>query len=219
MIRRGWSTRLCDENDFALAIADYLREALEALSLKAKIKSRVAAAMDAIGQVEMQFAEGVTVSMKAGQRPSTRSVLEDRLRLALTHLGEVADTQGRGVALLFDEAHTVYDRSAKRQYPLGALLSALVAAQDDDDRPLPLVLCGLPPLTGNIHAARSNAERLFRAEEIAASTTSSSSPAIATHAKPTREHCESPPHSAASASPRPTSTRRRTAPAAHSPRA
>jgi hypothetical protein len=168
VIRRDWSTRLCDENDFALAIADYLRDALEALSLKAKIKNRVAAAMDAIGQVEMQLAEGVTVSIRAGQRPSTRSVLEDRLRLALTHLGEVADAQGRGVALLFDEAHTVYDRSAKRQYPLGALLSALVAAQDDDDRPLPLmlVLCGLPPLTGNIHAARSNAERLFRAEEI-----------------------------------------------------
>ncbi len=168
VIRRDWSTRLCDENDFALAIADYLREALEALSLKAKIKNRVEAAMDAIMQVEMQLAEGVTVSMRAGQRPSTRSVLEDRLRLALTHLGEVANAQNRGVALLFDEAHTVYDRSTKRQYPLGALLSALVAVQDDDYRPLPLmlVLCGLPPLTGNIHAARSNAERLFRAEEI-----------------------------------------------------
>ena len=44
----------------------------------------------------------------------------------------------------------------------------MVAAQDDDDDPLPvmLVLCGLHPLTGNIHAARSNAERLFRAAEI-----------------------------------------------------
>ncbi len=166
VIRRDWSARLCDENDFAMAIADYLREALEALSLKAKIKNRVTAAMDAIGQIEMQLAEGVTVSMRAGQRPPARSVLEDRLRLALTHLGEVADAQGRGVALLFDEAHTVHDRSAKRQYPLGALLSALVAVQDDDDRPLMLVLCGLPPLTSNIHAARSNAERLFRAEEI-----------------------------------------------------
>jgi hypothetical protein len=41
--------------------------------------------------------------------------------------------------------------------------------QDDDEHPSPvmLVLCGLPSLTGNIHAARSNAERLFRAEELA----------------------------------------------------
>lgn len=168
VIRRDWSTRLCQENDFAVAMAAYLREAAEALSLKTKIKNRVTAAIEAIGQVEMQLAEGVTVSMRAGQEQSAPSVLEDRLRLALTHLGEVASGQGRGVALLFDEAHTVHDRGVKRQYPLGALLSALVAAQDDDDRPLPLmlVLCGLPPLTGNIHAARSNAERLFRAEEI-----------------------------------------------------
>ncbi len=168
MIRRDWTARLCNESDFAQALADYMREALEALSLKAKIKSRIAAAMQAIGQVEMQLPEGITVSMGTGKQPSQRAVLEDRLRLALTHLGEVADAQGRGVALMFDEAHTVHDRGAKHQYPLGALLSALVAVQDDDDRPLPvmLVLCGLPPLTGNIHAARSNAERLFRAEEI-----------------------------------------------------
>ena len=80
----------------------------------------------------------------------------------------MARAQGRGVALLFDEAHSVYDRPTKGQYPLGALLSAIVAAQDDDDDPLPitLVLCGLPSLVRNIHAARSNAERLFRADLI-----------------------------------------------------
>jgi hypothetical protein len=99
VIRRDWSARLCEEVDFAAAIADYLREAVEALSVKAKIKNRVTAA--------------------------TRA--------------------------------------------LGGLLSAIVAAQDDDENPLPvmLVLCGLPLLTHNLHAARSNAERLFRAEEIA----------------------------------------------------
>ncbi|MGD0453687.1 MAG: ATP-binding protein [Solirubrobacteraceae bacterium] len=168
VVRRDWSARFCEEADFATAIAGYLREAVEALSVKAKIKSRAAAAMKAIGQVQVQLADGVTVSVRAGTEPAVSSVLEDRLRVALTHVGEIAQAQGRGVALLFDEAHSVYDREAKRQFPLGALLSALVAVQDDDERPLPvmLVLCGLPPLTGNIHAARSNAERLFRAEEI-----------------------------------------------------
>jgi hypothetical protein len=168
VVRRDWSTRFCEEADFATAIAGYLREAVEALSVKAKIKNRAAAAMKAIGQVQVQLADGVTVSVRAGAELAVSSVLEDRLRVALTHVGEIAQAQGRGVALLFDEAHSVHDREAKRQFPLGALLSALVAVQDDDERPLPvmLVLCGLPPLTGNIHAARSNAERLFRAEEI-----------------------------------------------------
>jgi hypothetical protein len=170
VVRRDWSARLCEEADFATAIADYLREAVETLSVKAKVKNRVTTAMKAIGQVQVQLGEGVVVSVGPGSEPrkSAGSVLEDRLRVALTHVGEIARVQDRGVALMFDEAHSVYDRPAKRQYPLGALLSALVAAQDDDESALPvmLVLCGLPPLIGNIHAARSNAERLFRAEEI-----------------------------------------------------
>jgi hypothetical protein len=168
VVRRDWSIRLCDEADFATAIAGYLREAVEALSVKAKLKNRVTAAIKAIGQIQVQFAEGVSVSVGPGGERLVSSVLEDRLRVALEHVGEIARAQDRGVALLFDEAHSVYDRGAKRQFPLGALLSALVAVQDDDEHPSPvmLVLCGLPPLTGNIHAARSNAERLFRAEEI-----------------------------------------------------
>jgi hypothetical protein len=168
VVRRDWSARLCEEADFATAIADYLREAVEALSVKAKIKNQIAAAMQTVGQIQVQLTDGVTVSVGPGAVAPVKSVLEDRLRIALTRVGDLARAQGRGVALLFDEAHSVYDRKHKRQYPLGALLSAIAAAQDDDEDPLPvmLVLCGLPPLTGNIHAARSNAERLFRAEEI-----------------------------------------------------
>ena len=168
VVRRDWSARLCDEQDFGTAIADYLREAVEALSVRAKIKNQISAAMQTVSQIQVQLADGVTVSVGPGAVPLAESVLEDRLRVALTHVGGIARAQGRGVALLFDEAHSIYDRKHKRQYPLGALLSAIASSQDDDENPLPimLVLCGLPPLTGNIHAARSNAERLFRAEEI-----------------------------------------------------
>lgn len=168
VVRRDLSPRLCDEKDFATAIAEYLRKAVETLSVKARIKRHVASALQAISQVQVQVGEGVTVAVGPGASQSPGSVLEDRLRVALTEVGAVARTQGRGVALLFDEAHSVYDRPGKHQYPLGALLSAMVAVQDDDEHPLPvmLVLCGLQPLMGNIHAARSNAERLFRAEEI-----------------------------------------------------
>lgn len=85
------------------------------------------------------------MSVGSGGADRRRSVLEDRLRVALQELGVAA--RGRGVALLFDEAHTLYDQPRKEQFPLGALLSAFVAVQDEDDdpRPVMLVLCGLPP--------------------------------------------------------------------------
>lgn len=168
VVRRDLSPRLCDEEAFATAIADYLRDAVDQLSVVARIKGRVAdAAKAAIAQVTVDLGGGVTVSLSSGEDPRRNSILEDRLRLAVAQLGVAA--RGRGVAFLFDEAHTVYDQPRKAQFPLGALLSAFVAAQDEDDDPLPvmLVLCGLPPLIGNIHRARSNAERLFKAEQIA----------------------------------------------------
>jgi hypothetical protein len=168
VVRRDWSARLCEESDFATALAGYLQETVEALSLKAKLKKSASAALQAIGRIELQIAEDVTIAIRPGTSEPPKSVLEDRLRVALAEVGGLARAQNRGVALLFDEAHSVYDRPAKHQFPLGALLSAIVAVQDQDEPPLPvmLVLCGLPPLTANIHAARSNAERLFRAETI-----------------------------------------------------
>lgn len=167
VVRRDLSPRLCAEGDFALAISDYLREGVEELSVVAKIKHRVAdAARAAIAQVAVDLGDGVSVTLSAGTGRERKSVLEDRLRLALGEVGRLA--RGRGLALMLDEAHTVFDMPRKAQYPLGALLSAFVAAQDDDEEPVPvmLVLCGLPPLIGNIHRARSNAERLFKAEHI-----------------------------------------------------
>ncbi len=167
VVRRDLSTRLCDEDAFAIAMADYLRDAVDQLSVIARVKGKVAdAAKAAIGQVTLDLGGGVSVAV-GSSGPQTPSVLEDRLRLALQEVGQAA--RGRGVAFLFDEAHTMYDQPRKGQFPLGALLSAFVAAQDDDDDPLPvmLVMCGLPPLMGNIHRARSNAERLFKAEQIA----------------------------------------------------
>jgi hypothetical protein len=166
VVRRDLGPRLCTESDFALAMSDYLRDGVEQLSVIAKIKNRVAdVARTAIDQVAIDLGDGVSATLSGGVR-QRESALEDRLRLALREVGRLA--RGRGLALLLDEAHTVFDTPRKAQYPLGALLSAFIAAQDDDDEPLPvmLALCGLPPLIGNIHRAGSNAERLFKAEHI-----------------------------------------------------
>lgn len=163
VLRQDLSPRLCDEEQFAIAITDYFRRALTQLSGSEKLKSRVAGARDAIEEISLPF--GASVKLKDG---GPTSILEDRLAKALIQVGQVARKKGSGVVFLFDEAHTVFDDKDKDRFPLGALLSAFVAAQDIDDDPLPvmLVLCGLPPLVGNIHDAKSNAERLFRGLDV-----------------------------------------------------
>jgi hypothetical protein len=82
------------------------------------------------------------------------SLLEDRVAKALIHVGRLAAKADRGVAFLYDEAHTLHDQPRQNHYPLGALLGALVQAQDEDEPPLPvmLVASGRPPLVQNLQA-------------------------------------------------------------------
>ncbi len=163
VVRRDFGPRLQAESDFAMALTEYFREALDQLSGAERVKALVGNAAKAIAEIGLPF--GASVKLK-DQAPT--SVLEDRFAKALKQIGRVAKSQGKGVVFLFDEAHTVHDDKKNKQFPLGALLAAFVAAHDDDDEALPvmLVLCGLPPLIGNIHAARSNAERFFRGVEV-----------------------------------------------------
>jgi hypothetical protein len=165
VVRRDLSGRLCAEGDFATAISDDLQEAAESLSRMAMFKRMLADARAAIREIRVTDPSGVSVSMgPAGDR---ESVLEDRVRRALLHVGTLARSAGAGVAFLFDEAHTVYDRPKQHQFPLSALLGAFVQTQDDESElPVMLVVCGLPPLVTNLQRARSHAERLFRVEEL-----------------------------------------------------
>jgi hypothetical protein len=82
------------------------------------------------------------------------SLLEDRVAKALIHVGRLAAKADRGVAFLYDEAHTLHDQPRQNHYPAGALLGALVQAQDEDEPPLPvmLVASGRPPLVQNLQA-------------------------------------------------------------------
>jgi hypothetical protein len=167
VIRRDLTVRMCQEADFARAIADDLDSAIRALSGVAKLKAALASARRAVGEITVGLPGGPSVSVKPGTSTSDK-ILEDRVKDALIRVGQLAAKAGRGVAFLHDEAHTMYDQPRKHQYPLGALLGAFVQAQDEDDPPLPvmLVVSGLPPLIQNLQAARSHAERLFRVEEL-----------------------------------------------------
>jgi hypothetical protein len=166
VIRRDLTPRLCNEDDFRIAIAENFEQAAKSFSGFEKLKAAVKDTRRVIGDITVS-AGGVSVSGGASgaQKPM---VLEDLLGDALIHLGHLARKSDRGLVLLYDEAHTVYDRPRKEQFPLSALLGAFVKAQDDDDDPLPvmLVMCGLPPLQQNLQAARSHSERLFRGEDL-----------------------------------------------------
>lgn len=167
VIRRDMTARLCQEQDFAIAVADDLETAIRAFSGVARLKATLSAARRAVGEITLGLPGGASVSIKPGA-PQGASVLEDRVANALIHVGRLAAKADRGVAFLYDEAHTLQDRPRQRQYPLGALLGAFVQAQDEEEPPLPvmLVVSGLPPLVQNLQAARSHAERLFRVEEL-----------------------------------------------------
>jgi hypothetical protein len=167
VIRRDLTPRLCQEQDFATAIADDLDSAIRAFSTTAKLKAMLTSARAAVGEITVGLPGGASVTVSPGS-PTSSSVLEDRIAKALIHVGRLAAKAGRGVAFLYDEAHTMHDQPRQHQYPLGALLGAFVQAQDEDESPLPvmLVVSGLPPLVQNLQAARSHTERLFRVEEL-----------------------------------------------------
>lgn len=166
VIRRDLSPRTNDETEMALFMSEILREAAEEFSTATRAKNLLAEALAAIREIELDLGEDVKVTL-GGRRPAT-TPLESRIFKALSRVGHLAEKQDRGFALMLDEAHTVADREREREWPLYALISAFVRAQDQEDPPAPvmLILCGLPPLISHLQAARSHAERFFKAESI-----------------------------------------------------
>ena len=71
MVRRDLSPRLREESDLALAMRGYLRLAMEELSTSAKVKRRLAQALEAIGQISVEVAGSVKVSVGRGARGSS----------------------------------------------------------------------------------------------------------------------------------------------------
>ena len=166
VVRRDVTPRLNQESDFVLAITTDLGSVITELSLVAKLGKLVNAAREAVTAV-IDLGEGVTIKVGVGQAAKD-AILEDRLRDALFKVGELAAKASVGVLFLYDEAHVLFDRPKAHQFPLSALLGAFVQVQEDDDENLPvmLVMCGLPPLITNLQAARSHSERLFKVEEL-----------------------------------------------------
>jgi AAA ATPase domain len=165
VIKRDLTPRLNEEVDFATAITADLEDAIQELSMVARLGRFVNTARESVSAV-IDLGEGVAVKIGA-PKASKPAILEDRIRDAMVKLGLLARKAERGVLFLYDEAHVLYDRPRAGQFPLSALLSGFVEAQDhEDDLPVMLVMSGLPPLATNLQAARSHSERFFKVEEL-----------------------------------------------------
>ena len=166
VIRRDLSPRANDEAEMATFLSELLREAAEEMSAAVKAKNLLSDAMAAISEIQVELGDDVKVSLdRSGDRTTA---LENRIYKALVKVGALASKSGGGFALMLDEAHVISDRGRDGQWPLYALISAFVRAQDQEDPAVPvmLVLCGLPPLIAHLQAARSHSERFFKAENI-----------------------------------------------------
>jgi hypothetical protein len=164
VIRRDLTPRLQDESDFARVFASHLEEAAEQLSMARKIKNIAGKTVGTARQLATFSYQDIDISL-GGDTSTTPTLLDDAVRTGLAELAELAAKADRGVVFLYDEAHVLRDRKRSRQFPLSALLSAFVSVQEQDV-PVMLVLCGLPPLVRNLSEARSHSERMFRAEDI-----------------------------------------------------
>jgi len=165
VIKRDLTPRLNEEVDFATAITADLEDAIQELSMVARLGKLVNTARESVSAV-IDLGEGVNVKIGV-PKVARLAVLEDRIGDAMVKLGLLARKAERGVLFLYDEAHVLYDRPRAGQFPLSALLSGFVEAQDhEDDLPVMLVMSGLPPLATNLQAARSHSERFFKVEEL-----------------------------------------------------
>jgi len=83
--------------------------------------------------LQLPIAGGVSVVVRAGSGQAAPALLGGRLREALMPIGEVAQAQGTGVALSVRRGSQRLRPSGQASIPSRALVSALVAAQDDDE--------------------------------------------------------------------------------------
>jgi hypothetical protein len=75
VIRRDLTARLCQEQDFAVAIADDLETAIRAFSGVAKLKAVLSAARRAVGEITVGLPGGASVSIKPDSAAHSSSVL------------------------------------------------------------------------------------------------------------------------------------------------
>lgn len=167
VVDREWSQNDSDPAAFRrLLLEDLARLALK-LSVTERVKKTAQdfahALRGLVSGIRVEY-QGVGVRYDAGGGAADTRRLDDELREAFIEVGELcARSDRRGVMLRYDEFHAVEEKRGSST--LSALLSAVAAAQQQE-LPIMLVLCGLPPMLEHLAAAKSYSERMFTPERL-----------------------------------------------------
>lgn len=163
VVDREFSESDAEPMAFANALLTDVNRALRRLSLSTRLKDKAAGllqvAIDAVGALTVSYGEfKVSVDTKRRRSGPPRR-LDDDLKEALTHIGELCrKSEYRGLVLRYDEFHVI------REHPGSPTLSALLTATSAVQQhglPLMLMLCGLPPVVDNLSRSKSYSERMF----------------------------------------------------------
>jgi len=161
-IEREFNDRFCDDAVFAEAVV----KDLLAMASEASVQKRIAEAGGKIADfLKPEEISAFGVSYKPFYKEK-RGLLEDYLKELLVSNWPLFKNSGKtGVVFLYDEFHTVRDKSATGSYPLSSILGAIAYAQRNGCKYY-LVLSGLPPVKANLKAAKTYTERMFSFREV-----------------------------------------------------
>ena len=157
--RFQFSNKYSDPAEFTRALQYDLDGAMGSFSNVEKTRQRP---QDAARQVRPQKIDIMGAGRPSGHDPASRIPLGNQIADYLEKGWKAVQEGGyNGIALLFDEFHTVGDVRPNNWYILTDFIGAVNEIQSNGCR-YSLVLCGLPALMPNVRAARPYAERMFR---------------------------------------------------------
>ncbi len=161
--KQGWISQSLEARaglDFRTALADRSWVILRQLEHRGVVREALARLAASIRRVRVQEpASGLEVSLDLGGAEPREGALEADVVDLFRILGTTAREGGTGVLFLLDEL----------QLAEATALEALCAAMQDVGRrelPLAALAAGLPPLRGQLLAAKTYAERLFGYREL-----------------------------------------------------
>ena len=162
--RLQFSSKYCDPEEFIKALQYDISSAAISLSIKKKITKK----LHSVGSYLKPKSVGIPDLFYYEPSYNSKSNIpfENHLEDYLSNNWKILDTNGfNGVVFWFDEFHTIYDISKKKQYVLGDFIAALNELQKKDFKYF-AVFTGLPKLPLNVANSRSYSERMFKTMEL-----------------------------------------------------